>query len=65
VGLAHRIQDSFSVLAGFNVNEQFRAGVSWDFTTSDLNQVNNGTLEFMLMYDFLFKDNKLKSPRYF
>jgi len=65
VGVAHRLQDSFSVLAGFNVNEQFLAGVSWDFTTSELNQVNNGSLEFMLMYDFLFKDNKLKSPRYF
>ena len=65
IGVAHRIQDSFSVLAGFNVNEQFRAGVSWDFTTSELNQVNNGSLEFMLMYDFLFKDSKLKSPRYF
>jgi type IX secretion system PorP/SprF family membrane protein len=65
VGLAHRFNDSFSVLAGVMVTEQLRAGISWDFTTSNLNQANNGTLEFMLQYDFMFKNDKLKSPRYF
>jgi type IX secretion system PorP/SprF family membrane protein len=65
VGVGHRLKDSFFMLAGINITDQMHAGLSWDFTTSKLNKVNDGTLEFLLMYDFMFKNDKLKSPRYF
>jgi len=65
VGIGHRLKDSFTTMVGMNITDQMHAGLSWDFTTSKLNKVNDGTLEFLLMYDFVFKNDKLKSPRYF
>ena len=65
VGMGYRFGDAFDVMAGVQITPQFKAGLSYDFTTSELRKVNSGSLEFMLMYDFLFKENKLKSPRYF
>jgi type IX secretion system PorP/SprF family membrane protein len=64
-GFSRRIKDSFSLLAGMNINSQFHAGISWDFTTSDLRKVNDGSLELLLMYDFVFKKDKLITPRFF
>lgn len=65
VGAGMRYGDSFYALAGYQFTSQFRAGISWDFTTSRLQNVNNGTIEVMLSYDFLNKNDKLRSPRYF
>lgn len=65
IGAGHRLGDSFSALVGMNITEQFHAGLSWDFTTSRINQVSNGSIEFFLRYDFLFKNDQMKSPRYF
>lgn len=65
VGAGLRYKDSFYALAGYQFTSQFRAGLSWDFTTSKLQNVNNGTIEVMLSYDFLNKNDKLRSPRYF
>ncbi len=64
-GFSRRVKDSFSLLAGMNINSQFHAGISWDFTTSSLRKVNDGSLELLLMYDFVFKKDKLITPRFF
>lgn len=65
VGLGYRFNDAVNILAGVQITPQFKAGMSYDFTTSALRTANSGSLEFMLIYDFLFKEDKLKSPRYF
>lgn len=65
VGLAHRWKESVSVLAGYNITAQFKAGFAFDYTLSQLQRYNNGSVELMLQYDFIYKRDKIKSPRFF
>jgi type IX secretion system PorP/SprF family membrane protein len=65
VGAGIRYKDSFYGLVGYQFTSQFRAGLSYDYTSSRLQNVSNGTVEIMLSYDFLNKQDKLRSPRYF
>jgi len=66
VGLAHRLDDSFSVLLQYYITPQFRVGYSYDLTTTDLRDYNSGSHEVMIGYDFNFIDNtRIYSPRFF
>lgn len=65
IGGGMRFHDSFYGMAGYQFSSQFRAGLSYDYTSSRLRNINNGTVEIMLSYDFLNKQDKLRSPRYF
>jgi type IX secretion system PorP/SprF family membrane protein len=65
VGLGGRLYDAIYLMAGYNFTDQLRAGLSYDFTASQLRKTNSGSVEVMLQYDFLFKKSKIKSPRYF
>lgn len=47
-GGAYRHNDSFSALAGFNINSLINVGYSYDVTTSALNTVSNGTHEIVI-----------------
>jgi type IX secretion system PorP/SprF family membrane protein len=48
LGGSYRKDDSFSALAGFNVSSLFSLSYSYDFTTSDLRTVSNGSHEIVL-----------------
>jgi type IX secretion system PorP/SprF family membrane protein len=48
LGGSYRKDDSFAVLAGFNVGHFFNLSYSYDFTTSELRSVSNGTHEIVL-----------------
>jgi len=48
VGGSYRRNDSFGVLAGFNISSTINVGYSYDITTSALNTVSNGTHEIVL-----------------
>ncbi|MXV15938.1 PorP/SprF family type IX secretion system membrane protein [Hufsiella ginkgonis] len=48
LGGSYRKNDSFSALAGFNISYLFNLSYSYDFTTSDLRTVSNGSHEFVL-----------------
>lgn len=48
VGGSYRKDDSFSALAGFNVGHFFNLSYSYDFTTSELMSVSNGSHEIVL-----------------
>jgi len=48
IGGAYRRDDSFGVLAGFNLSSFLNVGYSYDITTSALNTVSNGTHEIVL-----------------
>lgn len=48
VGGSYRRNDSFSALAGLNISKLFNLTYSYDFTTSDLNKVSNGSHEIVL-----------------
>lgn len=66
VGLAHRLDDSFSGLLQYYVTPQFRIGYAYDFTLTELHDYNSGSHEFMLGYDFNYVDNtRIRSPRFF
>ena len=65
LGTAYRFGDSFSILTGFQVNNNLNIGYAYDMTTSDLKRYNNGTHEFMLRYEFIKKTKVIKSPRFF
>jgi type IX secretion system PorP/SprF family membrane protein len=48
IGGSYRRDDSFGVLAGFNISSLINVGYSYDITTSALNTVSNGTHEIVL-----------------
>lgn len=48
VGGSYRKDDSFAALAGLNVGHFFNLSYSYDFTTSELRSVSNGTHEIVL-----------------
>jgi len=48
LGGSYRKDDSFGILAGFNINSTINVGYSYDMTTSALNTVSNGTHEIVL-----------------
>jgi len=65
IGGAYRTDDSVSILAGFQVAPSFFLGYSFDYTVSQLNKYNDGTHEIILRYQFVQKQSKIKSPRFF
>lgn len=65
LGVMHRWQDSFGAFVQFQLTEQFKAGLAYDYTATELTNYNSGTFEVLLNYDLRFKDNGIRSPRYF
>jgi len=63
-GLAWRWDDSIAGLLGFQASPSLYLGYAYDLTTSNYNVANNGTHEIMLRYE-IFRNDKLKSPRFF
>ncbi|SFS43099.1 PorP/SprF family type IX secretion system membrane protein [Lutibacter maritimus] len=63
LGLSHRLDDSISGMIGFQVNDDFRVGYAYDYTTSKFGDFNSGSHEIMLLFDFNIKN--IKSPRFF
>lgn len=48
IGGSYRKNDSFSGMAGVNINKMFNLTYSYDFVTSELNNVSNGSHEIVL-----------------
>ncbi|HEX2937060.1 MAG TPA: type IX secretion system membrane protein PorP/SprF [Bacteroidales bacterium] len=65
LGIGHRFGDSFGALIQFQVSPQLRLGYSFDQTLSQMARYNSGSHEIMFTYDFIFKKDKIISPRYF
>lgn len=63
-GLAWRWDDSMSALLGFQVNDSWLIGYSYDLTTSNYNVTNNGTHEIMIRYEVI-RRLRFRSPRFF
>ncbi len=65
VGASFRSGDAIVGLLEYNIGNDFRVGYAYDFTTSQLNNYNNGSHELMLSFKFGKDPIKTKSPRYF
>ena len=59
--------ESFDIILGFQFTETIFAGMSYDFSLSELSQYENGSFEILIKYNF--KKSKLpkriSNPRYF
>lgn len=58
--------NSYGFIFQFNVNNQLKFGYSYDQTTFHPTQVNSGTHEFLISYDFVSsRRSRQVAPRYF
>ena len=67
IGGSYRINESASAIgaiADFQVSKQLRIGYAYENPTSDLRPYTSGTHEILLMFE-IFKEKRIKSPRYF
>ncbi|MFT3795945.1 type IX secretion system membrane protein PorP/SprF [Flavobacterium sp.] len=65
LGVSHRIDDSISALAGFQITPSLYAGYAYDYTVTDLNKYNDGSHEIILRFQLVKKASQIKSPRFF
>lgn len=65
LGAAYRWNAALSALAGFQINDALFVGYSYDFDTTNLSRYNNGSHEVFIRYEFIYKKNRLVSPRFF
>ncbi len=65
LGASYRLDDSFSGLVGFQVNDAIRIGYAYDHIISDIEAVAGASHEVVLTWDVYFKKRILRSPRYF
>ena len=63
IGGSYRRNDSFAALVGFNVSSFVNVGYSYDFTTSALNTVSNGSHEIVIGI-LLNNRYKVSSPQH-
>ena len=67
LGAAYRLNESAGALGAivdFQVSRQFRIGYAYEHPISDIRPYSDGTHEILLMYE-IFKNKRIKSPRYF
>jgi len=57
--------DSIDGLIQYQISDKLRAGFAYDFTTSEIKNYSNGSLEFMLNYAFTNYSNTISNVRYF
>ena len=58
------IGDSVDFLLHYRINN-IGLGISYDYTLSDLNDYNNGSIEAMVLYDFVKERLDMANPRFF
>lgn len=68
LGASYRInnnQRDLGFFADFQVSKQFRIGYAYEIPTGEIRPFTTGSHEILLIYEFKFLKNRLKSPRYF
>jgi type IX secretion system PorP/SprF family membrane protein len=62
-GVSYRLGDAVAVMAGTELSNGLKVGISYDFTTSAIGAYSNGTVEFMIGYNLEVSTEKF-SQRY-
>lgn len=65
LGGAWRWDAALSGLAGFQVNDNWFIGYTYDADSTKLANYNSGSHELFLRYEFIGKNEKIVSPRFF
>ncbi len=66
-GSQNSIVESVDLLLGLRVSKSIFAGIAYDFTTTEINQYENGSFELIVRYD-IKRDSgpkEIQNPRYF
>ncbi len=64
-GAAYRLNAAVTGLVGFQVNDNWQIGYSYDAETTKLIKYNSGSHELFLRYELFSKYNKIVAPRFF
>ena len=65
LGAMYRLNAAFGVFTQFQITPQFKLVIATDFGTQAIRNYNYGTYEVLVSYDFKFKKEGLRSPRFF
>lgn len=65
IGAMYRYDAAFGAFVQFQLIPQLKIGLATDFGTQSIRNYNYGTFEIMASYDFIFKKQGIRSPRYF
>ncbi len=65
VGATYRLGDSVDAVLQYQLSQQLKTGIAFDFTVSELNQYSSGTFEVMLEYQFNYDKAGRNHLRYF
>jgi type IX secretion system PorP/SprF family membrane protein len=64
LGATYRLENEYSFIIQYQLNNQLRVGYAYDYPTGDIQNYINGSHEIILRYDFKYKINAA-NPRYF
>lgn len=64
-GVNYRLDAALGAFVQIQPVPQFKIGVASDFGLQKIRNYNSGTFELLLSYDFTFKKDGIRSPRYF
>lgn len=64
-GASYQIDSSVSALVGFQINEQFFVGYSYDSSVTKLANYNSGSHEIFLRFELFDKFKRFTTPRFF
>ncbi|WP_374175138.1 type IX secretion system membrane protein PorP/SprF [Flavobacterium tructae] len=65
VGIAYRWDAAFSTMAGFQLTDGMYIGYGYDLESSKLNNYSNGSHEVFLRFEFIRKQSRMTTPRFF
>jgi type IX secretion system PorP/SprF family membrane protein len=65
VGVAYRWSAAFSAMVGFQITDGLYLGYGYDHETTNLQNYNSGSHEIFLRYEFITKNGKITTPRFF
>jgi len=60
-----QVGDAVGAVLQYNITAAFKVGYSYDYALTKLSQVSGGTHEILISYDFVFRKQKIVTPRYF
>jgi type IX secretion system PorP/SprF family membrane protein len=65
LGVAYRWSAAVSALAGFQVSQGLFIGLGYDYQTTDIEKVSDGSYEIMLRFEIFNNLEKFITPRFF
>ena len=65
LGVSYRTQDAIVGMLEYEITPNLRAGYSYDLTTSAIRNYSGGSHEIQVAYQFVNKQVKTRTPRYF